>query len=163
MPPCGICPAAAGIPIFPACAESGQGLQGFVAVVVHVDLLGDTAKPEFTGNHKSIHIVVLWQVRVGFLELADLFGVKHMDFALEPAQGAIFPESVHKIISVDSSGFHADNDLLQTHRGECRHNFIYEYFSTPTVVLYSEIAVLFPIRPHEIGCVSTASHINANE
>ena len=86
-----------------------------------------------------------------------------MDLALEPAQGAIFPESVHEIISVDAGGLHADHDLFQAHRGECRNDFINQYFSTALSVLYSEITVLFPIGPHEIGCASTASHINTNE
>ena len=46
--------------------------------------------------------IVLGQFGVGFFKLADLLGIEHMDLALEPAQGAIFPESVHEIISVDS-------------------------------------------------------------
>ncbi len=115
------------------------------------------------GNHESVHIVVLRQVGVGLLEFPDLLGVKHMDLAPEPAKSAVFPESVYKIISVDAGGLHADHDLFQTHCSECRHNFIYKYFSTLTVVLYSEITVLFPIWPHEVDCVSTAAHINANE
>ena len=138
-------------------------MQGFVAVVVHVDLLGDTTKTELVGNHKSVHIIVLGQVGVGFFKLADLLGVKHMDPALESAQSSILPEGVHEIFSVDAGGLHADHDLFQTHCGECRYDFINQYFSTPTVVLYSEISILFPIRPHEIGCVPTAAHINANE
>ena len=112
---------------------------------------------------KGVHAVVLGQFGIGLLELADLLGIEHMDLALEPAQGAILTESIDKIIPVDAGGLHADHDLFQAHCGECRHNFIYEYFSTALSVLYSEITVLFPIGPHEVCCVSTASHINANE
>ena len=43
---------------------SGQCLQGFVAVIVHVDLLGDPTKPELVGDHKGVHIVILGQVGV---------------------------------------------------------------------------------------------------
>ena len=42
--------------------------------------------------------IVLGQFGVGFFKLADLLGIEHMDLALEPAQGAIFPESVHEIM-----------------------------------------------------------------
>ena len=37
------------------------------------------------GDHEGIHPIVLWQVRIGFLELSNLLRIQHMDFPLEPA------------------------------------------------------------------------------
>ena len=37
------------------------------------------------GNHKGIHPVILWQVRIGFLELSNLLWVQNMDFPLKSA------------------------------------------------------------------------------
>ena len=73
-------------------------MQGFVAVIVHVDLLADASETELVGNHKGIHRVVLGKLRIGLLKILDLFGVEHMDFPVKPAQTAILPEGVYQII-----------------------------------------------------------------
>lgn len=49
----------------------GQRLQGFIAVVIHVDLRSNSAESEMVGNDEGIHIVILWQIRVSILELAN--------------------------------------------------------------------------------------------
>lgn len=49
-------------------ACSGQGLQGFVAIIVHVELRGNSAESEMTGNHEGIHKIVLGQVRIRILD-----------------------------------------------------------------------------------------------
>ena len=54
---------------------SGEGSESLVAIVVHIDLLGDPAKTEMVGNHKGVHEVILWQVRIGFLKLFDLLRI----------------------------------------------------------------------------------------
>ena len=74
---------------------SGKGLKGFVAVIVHVDLLADTSKAKLVSNHKGVHRVVLGQLRIGFLKIFDLFGIEYMDFPMEPAQIAILTECVY--------------------------------------------------------------------
>ena len=47
---------------------------------LHVDLPGDAPKSEFVDNHKGIHVVILGQAWVEFLELIDLLWIEHMDF-----------------------------------------------------------------------------------
>ena len=64
---------------------SGKRSERLVAIVVHIDLLGNSAETEMVGNHKGIHPIVLWQVRIGFLELSNLLWVQNMDFPLKSA------------------------------------------------------------------------------
>src|SRR5699024_8956175 len=80
---------------------SGKGLQGFVAIIVHVDLPVDSAETEMVGNHKGVHPVVLWQVRIGFLELPHLLWIQNMDFPLKSPQTAILTKSVDQAVPVD--------------------------------------------------------------
>ena len=61
---------------------SGKGFQGFIAVIVHVDLRSDPSKSKTVGNYKSIHPIILWQVWISLLEFADLLWVEHMDLSL---------------------------------------------------------------------------------
>lgn len=96
-------------------------------IVVHINLLGNPAEAEMVGNHKGVHPVVFWQVRIGFLELFDLFRIEDMDFPPEPAQTAIFTKSIDQIVPVDGEvasvpittslsriELSADNDSLTT-------------------------------------------------
>ena len=101
---------------------SGKGLQRFVAVIVHVDLLANPAETEMVGDHKGVHPVVLRQVRIGFLELFDLLRIKDMDLPLEVAKAAVLPERVDEAVSVDGSGLQADHHITELHGVECRHN-----------------------------------------
>ena len=84
-------------------AESGAGqrLQGFVAVIVHIDLPVHSSKSEMVGDHKSVHGVVLRQAWIGFLEFADLFRIEHMDFPLKTSETPVLTERVDQRIPVD--------------------------------------------------------------
>lgn len=64
----------------------GQGLECFVAIVIHVDFLLDSAEPEMVSNDKGVHTVVLGQFWIGFLKLPDLFGIEDMEFLSELTQ-----------------------------------------------------------------------------
>ena len=99
-------------------------MKGFVAVIVHVDLLADTSKAKLVSNHKGVHRVVLGQLRIGFLKIFDLFGIEYMDFPMEPAQIAILTECVYQIISINRGGFHADHHVFQSQLCERRHDFL---------------------------------------
>ena len=66
---------------------SGEGSESLVAIVVHIDLLGDSAKTEMVGNHKGIHKVIFGQIWIGFLEFFDLLGIEDMDLPLETGSG----------------------------------------------------------------------------
>ena len=82
----------------------------------------------FPHNLRHLFAKTFYKIDKDIAKLADLLGVKHMDLALKPAQGAIFPEGVHEIISVDAGGLHTDHDLFQAHRGERRYDFINQLF-----------------------------------
>ena len=97
-------------------------MQGFVAVIVHVDLPVDSAKTEMVGNHKGVHPVVLWQVRIGFLELPHLLGIQNMDFPLKPPQAAILTKSVDQAVPVDGGGLQANHHIAELHGTKCRHD-----------------------------------------
>lgn len=43
-------------------SASGKCLQGFVAIVIHIDLTVGSARSEMVGNYKGIHKVVLGQI-----------------------------------------------------------------------------------------------------
>ena len=103
---------------------SGKGLQGFVAVIVHVDLPVDSAETEMVGNHKGVHPVVLWQVRIGFLELPHLLGIQNMDFPLKPPQAAILTKSIDWAVPVDGGGFQANYYVDELHGMQCRYNLL---------------------------------------
>ena len=45
-----------------------------------------------------------------------------MDLPLEPAQAAILPEGIHKVVPVDRGGFQANHHITEPHGAECRHN-----------------------------------------
>ena len=74
------------------------------------------------GNHKGIHKVIFGQIWIGFLEFFDLLGIEDMDLPLEPAQAAILPEGIHKVVPVDRGGFQANHHITEPHGAECRHN-----------------------------------------
>ena len=101
---------------------SGKGLQGLVAVIVHVDLPGNSAEAEMVGNHESVHPVVLRQVGIGILELTHLLGIENMDLPLVVAKAAIFPERIHKAVPVDGSGLQPYHHITELHGAERRHD-----------------------------------------
>jgi hypothetical protein len=103
---------------------SGKSLQGFVAVIVHVDLLADASETELVGNHKGIHRVVFGELWIGLLKILDLFGIEHMDLPVKPAQIAILTERIHQIVPVNRGSFHADHHIMQSQLCERRHNFL---------------------------------------
>ena len=138
-------------------------MQGFVAIIVHVDLLVDTPKSEFVSDHKGIHVIVLWQIRIGFLKFTDLFGIEHMDFSGIPAQLSVLAEGVDQIVSVNGRGFHADYHSLQPLGFERRHNLLRQQFSTALIILHGKTTVFLSVRLHQVNCVVLASHVNANE
>ena len=115
------------------------------------------------GNHKGVHPVVLWQIRIGFLELVYLLWIQNMDFSLKPTEAAILPECINKIISVDGGGLHADYHITELHGTECRHDSLRQQFSTAKVVLHRKTGVLAAVRFHQVGHIVPAAHINANE
>ena len=100
----------------------GKGPERLVAVVVHIDLLGDPAETEMVGNHKGVHKVILGQVGIGFLELFDLLWIQDMDLPLEPAQAAILPESVNQAVS--GGGLQAEHHIAELHGTQCRHDLL---------------------------------------
>jgi len=55
---------------------SGEGFQGFIAVIVHVGLLVNPAEPEMIGDDEGVHPVVFGQVWIGILELFDLLRIE---------------------------------------------------------------------------------------
>ena len=97
----------------------GEGLQGFIAIVVHVDLLADPAETEMVGDYKGVYPIVLGQVRVGFLELPDLLGVEYMEFPLIPAQPPVLAERVDQAVPVDGCGLQADHHIVEPHSLHC--------------------------------------------
>ena len=101
---------------------SGKGSERLIAIVVHIDLLGDPAKTEMVGNHKGIHKVILGQVRIGFLKLFDLLRIENMNFPLEPAKTAILPESIDKAVPIDRGGFQTDHHITELHGAKRRHD-----------------------------------------
>ena len=108
------------------------------------NLLDDPAKPELVGNHKGVHIVVLWQIGIGFLEFADLLGVEHMDFPGVPAQLPVLSERVEQAVPIDGRGFHADHHALQPLGLNRRHNLLCQQFRTTEVILHPEAFDLSP-------------------
>ena len=60
----------------------------------------------------GIHVIVLGQVGVGFLELVDLLGVEHMDLPGVLAQLPILAECVDQTVPIDGCGLHADHHTL---------------------------------------------------
>lgn len=67
-----------------------SGFGRFVAIVIHIDLPGNSAETNIIGNHEGIHPVVFRQVWIGFLELLHLLGIENMDLPLELSQAAIW-------------------------------------------------------------------------
>ena len=68
---------------------SDEGLQGLVTVIVYVDFPSNPAKTGMVGNHKSIHPVVLRQIRIDCLELPYLLWIEEVDLPLRPAKAAV--------------------------------------------------------------------------
>ena len=101
---------------------SGKRSECLVAIVVHVNLLGNSAEAEMVGDHKGIHPVVLWQVRIGFLELPHLLWIEDMDLPLEPTKTSILTEGIDRTVSVDGGGFQTNHHIAELHGFECRHN-----------------------------------------
>lgn len=97
----------------------GEGLQGLATVTVHAHLRGDPAEPEMVCNHESVHIIVFWQVGIGFLEFSDLLGIENVDFVPELSQAAILSECVDKAIAVDGRGLQADYDIVHLYGIKC--------------------------------------------
>ena len=102
----------------------GEGLQGFVAVIVHVDLLADPAEAEMVGDDKGVHPVILGQVWIGVLELLDLLGVEHMDLLLIPPQPTVFPEGADQTVPVNGRGLQADHHIAELHGLQRRHDLL---------------------------------------
>ena len=51
------------------------------------------------GNDESIHIVILWQIRISVFELANLLGIQDMDMALITAKPAVLTESINQVLA----------------------------------------------------------------
>lgn len=64
-------------------------------------------------NDEGIHIVVLGQVRISILELANLFGIQDMDVPLVASQCTVLSEGIDQAVAVDGGSFHADGDFLE--------------------------------------------------
>lgn len=141
---------------------SGERLQGFVAVIVHIDLPVHPSESEMVGDYKSVHRVVLRQIGIRFLKLIDLLWIEHMDLSLETSETSIFPERIDQRISVNRGGLQADCHAGQFLRRERRHDSLGQQFSTAGIVLHGKTAVLAAVRLHQVSSVLCASHINAN-
>ena len=102
----------------------GEGLQGFIAVIVHVDLLADPAEAEMVGDDKGVHPVILGQIGIGVLELLDLLGIEHMDLPLVLSQPPVFPEGADQAIPVDGRGLQADHHITDLHGLQRRHDLL---------------------------------------
>ena len=101
---------------------SGKSSECLVAIVVHIDLLGDPAETEMVGDHQCIHPVVLRQIWVGFFELPYLLRTEDVDFPLEPAQAATLPECIDQAVPVDGGSFQTDHHIAELHGIERRHD-----------------------------------------
>ena len=101
---------------------SGKGSECLIAIVVHIDLLGDPAETEMVGNHKGIHKVILGQVRIGFLELFDLLGIEDVNFPLESAKATVLPEGIDKAVPIDRGGFQTNHHITELHGTKRRHD-----------------------------------------
>lgn len=75
-------------------------------------------------NHESVHIIVFWQVGIGFLEFSDLLGIENVDFAPELSQTAILSEGVDKAVAVDGGDLQTDDGIVQLCGVQCRHDFL---------------------------------------
>ena len=78
---------------------SGLCLERTVTVVIHVDLRSNSAESEMVSNDEGIHIVILRQIRIGILELANLLRIEHMNMTLIMAQLAILPEGIDQLMA----------------------------------------------------------------
>ena len=91
--------------------RSGIHLERLILVIVHVDLLIDSAKAEVVCNDEGIDIIVFRKIGISIPELFDLFGIEHIQVPVKPSKTAAFPEKSHEIITVNGCGFHANHNL----------------------------------------------------
>ena len=103
------------------------------------------------------------QIWIGFLEFFDLLGIEDMDLPLEPAQAAILPEGIHKVVPVDRGGFRPITTSLSRMELSADTILSDNIFSTAKIVLHRKATVLASIRLHQVGDIAPAAHINANE
>lgn len=102
--------------------EKGMAMAIARKALGNKDLLGNSAEAEMVGDHKGIHPVVLWQVRIGFLELPNLLWIQNMDFSLKAAKAAILSEGIDKAVSVDGGSFQTDHHIAELHGAKRRHD-----------------------------------------
>ena len=102
----------------------GEGLRGFIAVIVHVGILADPAEAEMVGDDKGVHPVILGQIGIGVLELLDLLGIEHMDLPLVLSQPPVFPEGADQAIPVDGRGLQANHHIIELHGLQRRHDLL---------------------------------------
>ena len=74
-----------------------------------------------TMQHKALRLMAS---KLGFLELFDLLRIEDMDFPLETAKAAIFPESVNQAVSVDGGGLQANYHITELHGAQRRHDLL---------------------------------------
>ena len=75
-------------------------------------------------NDEGIHIVILRQIRIGILELANLLRIEHMNMTLIMAQLAILPEGIDQAVTIDGCGLQTDLYFAKLELVHCRHNFL---------------------------------------
>lgn len=141
---------------------TGQISQCFIAVVVHVNLIPDSAKAEAVRDDKGVDVVVLRQVVVGFLELSDLLGIEDVDLPLEPAEAAILSELVYEVFSVYGGSLHADLGGSKPQRFQRGDDLLRDDPVTAEIVLNGKLAVHISVRQHQVCYVVLAAYVNAN-
>ena len=103
--------------------------------------------------HHLNYKVVLWQVRIGFLELPHLLWVEDMNLPLEPAQVAILSKGIHKAAAVDGCGVQADEgDIHDAKLGQLPHQICHNRLQLGVIHLTKE-AVISPVGrqgPHDV-------------
>ena len=69
-----------------------------ILVVVHVNLIVNSAEAKMIRNDKGINIVIFGKLGIGIPELLDLL---HMQVSVETVKTAAFAKETHEIITID--------------------------------------------------------------
>ena len=96
-----------------------------MAVISQIDLFVDSTKAQAVSNDKGVHIIILWQVVIGFLEVLYLLGIEDMDLPVKRSQRGIFPQEKYEIVSIDRCSFKTYDDCIEGTGSDCGKNPFY--------------------------------------
>ena len=72
-----------------------------ILVVVHVNLIVNSAEAKMIRNDKGINIVIFGKLGIGIPKLLDLLWIEHMQVSVETVKTAAFAKETHEIITID--------------------------------------------------------------